>query len=230
MIVLEKIGLRYGDGPHILRDIDLTLAAGSFHFITGASGAGKTSLLKLIFLAHHASAGRLHLFNKDVTQLTRKQAANMRRKIGVIFQDFRLLDHLSVYENVALPLRIDGQRQTDYRANVLELLEWVGLDAQAHALPPTLSGGEKQRAAIARAVITAPDIIIADEPTGNVDAQMGLRIVQLLDALHKGGATILMATHDETIQNHFNHPRLYLEKGRITQKGGVSRKAEGATL
>lgn len=217
MIKMEKIGLRYGMGPHILRDIDLSLASGSFHFLTGASGAGKTSLLKLIFLAHRASAGNLYLFNQNIAALTRTQAANMRRKIGVIFQDFRLLDHLSVYENIALPLHIAGKDGSANRANVMELIEWVELDRQAHALPPTLSGGEKQRAAIARAVIAAPDIIVADEPTGNVDAKMGLRIVRLLEALNKGGTTILMATHDETIQNHFNHPRLYLENGQITK-------------
>ena len=212
---MQHISLRYGDGPYILRDINLTLDEGSFHFLTGPSGAGKTSLLKLVFLAHPPSAGTLRLFGETIADLSRAQTALVRRQIGVIFQDFRLIDHLSVYENVALPLRVAGKREAHYRDNALELLDWVGLAHHVHALPPILSGGEKQRVALARAVMAQPKLIVADEPTGNVDAAMGARLLGLLNALHQRGTTILIATHDDTIQKHFKHPRLHLEDSRL---------------
>ena len=190
MIRLDHASLRYEDGPDALSDVNLHLAECSFHFLTGPSGAGKTSLLKLIFLAHRASAGRVSIMGHDIATLSRHQMSLTRRQIGVIFQDFRLIDHLSVYENVALPLKIAGQREGRYQKYVLELLQWVGLGQRIDALPATLSGGEKQRAAIARAVITRPRLIVADEPTGNVDPEMGIRIIRLLDELNKMGTTI----------------------------------------
>ncbi|CAI8321573.1 MAG: cell division ATP-binding protein FtsE [Rhizobiales bacterium TMED143] len=215
MIRLKNVCLNYDGGPNILDNIDLALDEGSFHFLTGPSGAGKTSLLKLIFLAHRPSAGRLDLFGQDVQKLSRGQLALMRRQIGVVFQDFRLIDHLTVYENVTLPLRIAGKREADYRDNVTELLRWVGLGHQMDSRPETLSGGEKQRAAIARAVIARPRLIVADEPTGNVDPEMGIRLLRLLDELNKMGTTVLIATHDNYIWSNFNHPRLHLEDQHI---------------
>ena len=215
MIRLKNVFLNYDGGPNILDNIDLALDEGSFHFLTGPSGAGKTSLLKLIFLAHRPSAGRLDLFGQDVQKLSRGQLALMRRQIGVVFQDFRLIDHLTVYENVTLPLRIAGKREADYRDNVTELLRWVGLGHQMDSRPETLSGGEKQRAAIARAVIARPRLIVADEPTGNVDPEMGIRLLRLLDELNKMGTTVLIATHDNYIWSNFNHPRLHLEDQHI---------------
>ena len=215
MIRLKNVCLNYDGGPNILDNIDLALDEGSFHFLTGPSGAGKTSLLKLIFLAHRPSAGRLDLFGQDVQKLSRGQLALMRRQIGVVFQDFRLIDHLTVYENVTLPLRIAGKREADYRDNVTELLRWVGLGHQMDSRPETLSGGEKQRAAIARAVIARPRLIVADEPTGNVDPEMGIRLLRLLDELNKMGTTVLIATHDNYIWSNFNHPRLHLENQHI---------------
>ena len=215
MIRLQNVCLNYDGGPNILDNIDLALDEGSFHFLTGPSGAGKTSLLKLIFLAHRPSAGQLDLFGQNVTKLTRAQLAMMRRQIGVVFQDFRLIDHLSVYQNVTLPLRIAGKREAAYRDNVIELLRWVGLGHQLDTKPETLSGGEQQRAAIARAVIARPRLIVADEPTGNVDLEMGIRLLRLLDELNKMGTTILIATHDNYIWSTFNHPRLHLEDQHI---------------
>ena len=215
MIRLQNVCLNYDGGPNILDNIDLALDEGSFHFLTGPSGAGKTSLLKLIFLAHRPSAGQLDLFGQNVTKLTRAQLAVMRRQIGVVFQDFRLIDHLSVYQNVTLPLRIAGKREAAYRDNVIELLRWVGLGHQLDTKPETLSGGEQQRAAIARAVIARPRLIVADEPTGNVDLEMGIRLLRLLDELNKMGTTILIATHDNYIWSTFNHPRLHLEDQHI---------------
>jgi cell division transport system ATP-binding protein len=215
MIRLRDVSLRYEKGPEVLKNVDLHLPAGSFHFLTGPSGAGKTSLLKLIFLAHRASAGQVHLMGNNIARMSRKQIALARRQIGVVFQDFRLIEHLSIYDNVTLPLRIAGQKEASYRKNVVELLDWVGLGNHMHALPETLSGGEKQRAAIARAVITQPKIIIADEPTGNVDPDMGLRLIRLLDELNKMGTTILLATHDQNLWAQSAHPRLHLEAGHI---------------
>ncbi|MDC1241175.1 ATP-binding cassette domain-containing protein, partial [bacterium] len=181
MIRLDHVNLRYEDGPEVLKDVNLHLAEGSFHFLTGPSGAGKTSLLKLIFLAHRPSSGSVSLMGRDIADLNRRQVALSRREIGVVFQDFRLIEHLSVYDNVTLPLKVAGKREANYRQDVIELLNWVGLGERMQALPATLSGGEKQRAAIARAVITRPRVIVADEPTGNVDPEMGLRLIRLLD-------------------------------------------------
>lgn len=215
MIRLDQIELRYGDQPPIFSDISIEIPAGSFHFITGSSGAGKTSLLRLIFLALRPTHGDVSLFGQRVSAMRRDQLPAIRRRIGVVFQDFRLIDHLSVYENVTLPLRVAGQRAQSYRANALELLDWVGLGARVNALPETLSGGEKQRAAIARAVIGRPHLIVADEPTGNVDPEIGERLLRLLDELNKMGTTVLVATHDQHIWQRFGHRRLHLADGTL---------------
>jgi len=219
--------MRYGRAPEVLKDVNLTLQPGSFHFLTGASGAGKSSLLKLIYLAHRPSRGLISLFGHDVATVPHEDLPWLRRRIGVVFQDYRLLDHLSAFDNVALPLRIAGQRARDYRHDVAELLAWVGLKHRMHALPPTLSGGEKQRLAIARAVVNKPDILIADEPTGNVDQEMALRILRLFVELHRLGTTVLIASHDQTLVARSGMPVLHLTEGRLaTLKGeGVSATA-----
>jgi cell division transport system ATP-binding protein len=192
----ERVSLSYGAGD-ILSDVSFDLPSGSMTFLTGASGAGKSSLLKLAYLALRPSAGRVHLFGSDSGRFTRAEAARARRRIGVVFQEFRLLDHLTAYENAALPLRVMGAREKTYRHDVQELLAWVGLGDRLDARPSTLSGGEKQRVAIARAVISKPDLVIADEPTGNVDEEMGERLMRLFTELNRrAGATLLIATHD----------------------------------
>ncbi len=183
MIRLENISLSYDTKTPILSDVSIHIEAGSFHFISGNSGAGKTSLLKLIFLAQRPSAGEIFLFGQQVSALKRHELPDIRRRIGVVFQDFRLIDHLDIYQNVTLPLRVAGQREVSYRENARELLDWVGLGERMHALPATLSGGEKQRAAIARAVIARPHLIVADEPTGNVDSEIGDRLLRLLEEI-----------------------------------------------
>jgi len=194
IIRFDRVGLRYGRGPEVLSDVDLTLRAGSFNFLTGPSGAGKSTLLKLIYLALQPSRGLISLFGKDISQLSEKELGEMRRQIGVVWQDFSLIDHLSVYANIALPLRVQGVAAQSYDRNVRELLDWVGLGQRLEASPRTLSGGEKQRAAIARAVIAKPKLLIADEPTGNVDPEIGARLIRLFGEMNRMGTTVLIAT------------------------------------
>src|SRR3546814_3556881 len=191
----EEVVLRYGNGPEILKRVSLQLDPGSYHFLVGPSGAGKSSLLRMMYLAQHPSAGRVALFGRDVAGLSRRETSLRRRRIGVVFQDFRLLDHLTARENVALPLRIGGQsgaRADKARSGkeVEELLAWVGLADHMDALPPTLSGGQQQRVAIARAVIGRPSLLLADEPTGNLDDRMAVRLLYLFEELNKIGTTV----------------------------------------
>lgn len=215
MVRLDSVGLRYGDGPEILRDVSLHLQPGSFCFLTGPSGAGKTSLLRLLFLALKPTRGLINIFDHDVTQVSRHELPLLRRRIGVVFQEFRLLDHLTTFDNVALPLRVMGQREDDYRANVMDLLTWVGLADQAHAYPPVLSGGEKQRAAIARAVISKPELLLADEPTGNVDPVLAKRLLHLFRELNRLGTTVFLATHDLKLVAQSKASVFHLEKGML---------------
>ena len=196
IVEFDRVGLRYGTGAEVLRDLDFRLGEGGFYFLTGPSGAGKTSLLKLLYLAQQPTRGRMSLFGDDLGAAPRDALPGYRRRIGVVFQDFRLIRHLSAFDNVALPLRIAGHDEREVEGPVREMLAWVGLADRASARPPTLSGGEQQRVAIARAVIARPDLIIADEPTGNVDAAMAQRILHLLTAMNRLGTTVIVATHD----------------------------------
>ncbi len=212
---LEGVGFGYGDAPEVLRDVNLTLPAGSFHFLTGPSGAGKSTLLKLLTLAARPSRGTVRLFGEDAGDAPRRALPAFRRRMGVVFQDFRLLDHLSAFDNVALPLRLAGARPESYAADIDEMLDWVGLGDCAGACPPALSGGEKQRLAIARAVIAGPELIVADEPTGNVDAAMAARLLKLFQSLNRLGATVLIATHDEALAERSGAAVLRLDGGRV---------------
>ena len=215
MIRFENIGLRYGLGPEVLRDISFHLVPGSFHFLTGPSGAGKTSLLRLLFMSLSPSRGRIHLFGEDCADLPPSKRSDLRRRIGIVFQDFRLLDHMTTYENVALPLRVMGRPEQSYRDEVVELLNWVGLGDRIWALPPVLSGGEKQRAAIARAVIARPQLLLADEPTGNVDPKLAQRLLRLFIELNKSGTSVVIATHDIALMDEYDARRLVLHDGRL---------------
>ncbi|HKZ96009.1 MAG TPA: cell division ATP-binding protein FtsE [Hyphomicrobiaceae bacterium] len=215
MIRLVNIALKYDRGPEVLSEISFHLRAGSFHFLTGPSGAGKTSLLRLLFLSIPPTRGQIQLFGQDVSRLTLSKRAPLRRRIGIVFQDFRLLDHLSTWENVALPLRVIGKKIGDYKEDVTDLLQWVGLGDRMHAYPSVLSGGEKQRAAIARAVIGKPELLLADEPTGNVDPQMARRLLRLFIELNRLGTSVLIATHDHQLMRQFKAPRLELHDGHV---------------
>ncbi len=221
------VGLRYDADREVLSDIDLTLERGSLHLLTGPSGSGKSSLLKMAYLALEPTRGAFELFGRDMAREKRSALPLLRRRIGVVFQDFRLLDHLSAFDNVALPLRIAGKRVARYRDDVAELLDWVGLGHRLDALPPTLSGGEKQRLAIARAVVAKPELILADEPTGNVDPDMAVRILRLLLELNRMGATVVIATHDRELVERAGAPVLRLQGGRLAppERAQVSLKA-----
>jgi cell division transport system ATP-binding protein len=199
----------------VLRDLTFRIGPQSFQFLTGPSGAGKTSLLRMLFLSLRPTRGLVTVFDKDTATLSKDGRATLRRRIGLVFQDFRLLDHLTTYENVSLPLRVLGQDEADYRPQVIELLQWVGLGDRIAALPPVLSGGEKQRAAIARAVITRPQLLLADEPTGNVDPNLGQRLLRLFVELNKSGTSVVIATHDIALMDEFDARRLVLHEGRL---------------
>ena len=213
MIELEAVKLFYGDGPEVLKDVTCHVARGEMRFLTGPSGAGKSSLLRMLFLALPPSGGTLRILGTRVNQLPDRKVAMLRRKMGVVFQDFRLLPHLNVFDNVALPMRVAGHSEPNYRSDVEELLDWVGLKSRLADFPETLSGGEKQRVAIARAVVAKPQLLLADEPTGSVDAQMAKRLIRLFEELNKLGTTVLLATHDEKLINRASLPVFRLEKG-----------------
>ena len=224
IVQFENVGLRYGTGAETLCDISFTLKSGAFYFLTGPSGAGKTSLLRLLYLAQRPTRGTIHLFGEDAGALPRARLPGFRRRIGVVLQDFRLVPHLTTYDNVALPLRVAGVSEAEIEAPVREMLAWVGLSARSEARPPTLSGGEQQRIAIARAVIGRPEILVADEPTGNVDPDMADRLLHLFDSLNRLGTTVVMATHDLHLLQRIPAARMMrLEHGRLTDPTGLLR-------
>jgi len=215
VVRFENVGMRYGLGTEVLRDLSFRIDPHSFQFLTGPSGAGKTSLLRLLYLSLKPTRGLITLFGHDVATLAPDALATLRRRIGIVFQDFRLLDHISTYENVALPLRVLGRNDASYRNEVVELLQWVGLGERMWALPPVLSGGEKQRAAIARAVIARPQLLLADEPTGNVDPVLARRLLRLFVELNKSGTSVVIATHDIALMDLLDARRLVLHEGRM---------------
>lgn len=219
LVRLSKVGMAYGGGEPVLQDVSFSLKAGDFRFLTGASGAGKSSLLRLLYLAHRPSEGQIEMFGRDLTEAAREDLPDMRRRIGVVFQDYRLLDHMTSFENVALPLRILGRRLEDYRDDVVELLTWVGLGDCINDKPTFLSGGEKQRVAIARAIVAQPDLLLADEPTGNLDAEIGMRLMRLFVELNRLGTTIVIATHDRYLVEAVGAQELHLQDGHVISRG-----------
>jgi len=215
LVKFSNVSLRYDTASNVLHDLNFALDSGSFHFLTGPSGAGKTSLMKLLYIGQKPSHGAISMFGQDLATTTRKTMPEIRRQIGVVFQDFRLLAHLSAFDNVALPLRVSSLSEKHVRKNVTELLKWVGLGDKINALPATLSGGEQQRIAIARAVINRPKLLLADEPTGNIDENIGSKLMTLFEELNRHGATVVIATHNEDIVRRFPHPQMRLENGTL---------------
>jgi len=211
IVDMQNVCIRYGEDPEILSNIKLSLDKGSFHFLTGKSGAGKTSLLSMMYLSLMPSRGTVNVFGANIGYASRHTMAMLRRKIGVVFQDFRLLEHLSAYDNVAVPLRIRGMGENEIKKRVKELLSWVELDKSMDKICSTLSGGEKQRVAIARAVINRPEILLADEPTGNVDNDIASKLMKLFVELNKLGTTVVIATHSKDLISEYNYPQIHLE-------------------
>jgi cell division transport system ATP-binding protein len=227
VVRFEDVAARYGHGPEVLSALSFALPPGSFHFLTGPSGAGKSTLLRLLYLALRPARGAIYLFDRDVAAIPRDELPGLRRRIGVVFQDFRLIDHLSALDNVGLPLRVAGAREGQIRDHVAELLAWVGLAAHIHDLPPTLSGGQQQRIAIARAVIGRPSLLLADEPTGNVDDKIAVRLMYLFEELNRMGTTVVIATHNDALVARFAHPQLHLEGGKLYQVPGRRTRKHG---
>lgn len=224
IVQFDNVGLRYGTDKEVLSDVSFTLYPGSFYFLTGASGAGKTSLLKMLYLAQRPSRGMISMFGSDVITLDRAKLPSYRRRIGVVFQDFRLVPHLSSFDNVALPLRISGMSEAELSRPVNDMLKWVGLEHRLDARPATLSGGEQQRVAIARAVISRPQLLVADEPTGNVDPEMAVKLLRLFEALNRLGTTVVVATHDVHLLRKVPDSLIMrLDKGRLSDPTGALR-------
>jgi cell division transport system ATP-binding protein len=216
VVRLENVGKSYGSDAEILHDVSLQLDPGGLYFLTGNSGAGKTTLLKIIYLAEPPSRGMVTLFDTDVSTSDRAAHTALRHRIGIVFQDVRLIDHLTVRDNVALPLRVARAPEREIRENVPELLSWMGLDGKLDCCPATLSGGEQQRVAIARAIVRRPDLLIADEPTGNVDDDIAMLLVRVFERINKLGTTVLIATHDIAFARQFAHRRYHLAKGALS--------------
>jgi cell division transport system ATP-binding protein len=215
MIRVVGVGLRYGSAEPVLRDISFSLPAGGFCWLLGPSGAGKSSLLRLLYLASRPSVGHLSILGQDIAAATRRDLPPLRRQIGVVFQDFRLMPHLSAFDNVALPLRLAGRPEGQIHADVEEMVRWVGLQRRATARPAELSGGEQQRVAIARAVIGRPNLLLADEPTGNLDDRQAVRLMQLISEMNRLGTTVIVATHNESLVERYPGRSLRLAEGRL---------------
>ena len=225
IVKFDNVGLRYGTDPEVLSNLSFTLYPGSFYFLTGASGAGKTSLLKLLYLAQRPSRGAIRMFGQDLVTMPRERLPDLRRRLGVVFQNFRLVPYLSAFDNVALPLRLSGTDEKKVLKAVADMLDWVGLSHRAHAIPATMSGGEQQRVAIARAVIARPRMLIADEPTGNVDPEMSLKLLRLFEALNnRVGTTVVVATHDVHLLKKVPDSLIMrLNKGQLSDPTGALR-------
>lgn len=218
IISLDKVMVHYGNGVPILKNMSFKLNKKSFYFLTGASGAGKSTLIRLLYMGLKPASGTLKIFEENVSELSSDEICNFRQRIGVVFQDYNLLDYLTVLENVALPLKVKGETQRAREHQAKEILDWVGLGNCFKLYPEQLSGGQKQRVAIARAVITRPEIILADEPTGNVDEEIADKLIKLFYGMHKMGTCVVVATHYRHFVDKFNFSELAIENNRVYLK------------
>jgi cell division transport system ATP-binding protein len=218
VISLDKVMLRYGEGAPVLNGVSLSLHKKSFHFLTGASGAGKTTLMRLLYMGIKQSSGNIKIFGRDVAEISSEEKCKLRQRMGVVFQDFNLLNHLTILENVALPLKVMGEPEKRREHQAKEILDWVGLGNCFDALPNVLSGGQKQRVAIARAVIARPDILLADEPTGNVDEKIANKLMSLFYGMHKMGTCVVVATHYRQFVDKFHYNELNIDCGYVVDK------------
>ncbi|MBX9697434.1 MAG: ATP-binding cassette domain-containing protein [Alphaproteobacteria bacterium] len=225
MVRFDNVSLRYGEGYPVFRSLNFSFSAGSFYFLTGASGVGKTSLLKLIYRELQPTEGAVTVFSRDLSTLTQAELPHFRQRMGLVFQDCRLIDTLNVLDNVCLSLRILGTAHKRAKIYAHELLEWVGLSTHLYEYPSSLSDGQKQRVAIARAVITRPLMLLADEPTGNVDETAAFKLMYLFEELNKMGTTVILATHNRAIVNEFAYPELMLDRGHLELVSGGGRHA-----
>ena len=226
LIELSRVSLRYGDSPPVLYDIDLSLAAGSFHFVSGPTGAGKTSLLRLLSLSVPPTTGSIRLFGRQIDTSAREDVAALRQRIGVVFQDFRLLEHLSAFDNVALPLRINGADEEETATFVADMLGWLGLGDKLATLPPALSIGQRQMLCIARAVVSKPRLLLADEPTSNIDSRNAERLMNLFIQLQELGTAVVFATHSDALMARYAYPVLLLARGRLGRQPRHGRAAD----
>lgn len=215
IVRFKKVSLRYKSGQEVLKDVSFSLQPQSFYFLTGNSGAGKSSLLKLLYVGHRGYRGSIELFGQDVINIQHKDIPALRKNIGIVFQDFLLFDHLTVIDNVALARRIQGFSWNESRKKAKDLLDWIGLANHFNHYPPELSGGQKQRTVIARAVINRPKLLLADEPTGNLDDENALKLMCLFEELNRMGTTVLVATHAPQLSRFFSHPILHLDQGTL---------------
>ncbi|MBN9413157.1 MAG: ATP-binding cassette domain-containing protein [Candidatus Paracaedimonas acanthamoebae] len=216
IVQFERVSLKYDQGPSVLEDVSFKLSPGTFHYLTGASGAGKSSLLKLIYKGFKEYRGTIQVFGNDLRYMKNQAVSLYRQKIGIIFQDFLLLEHLTTLDNIALPLRLRGDGWLHSQKKARQMMEWIGLGGFEEAMPSTLSGGQKQRAVIARSVMNKPKLLLADEPTGNLDDENAAKLLYLFEELNRGGITIIMATHNKDLTTEFPHPIIRLAEGQIS--------------
>jgi len=222
VISLTDVWMTYPNGKVALADISVEIPSGDFVFLVGPSGAGKSTFIRLLIREQLPTSGRVRVAGRDLLRMRRGQVPDLRRRIGIVFQDFRLLPSKTVYENVAFALEVTGAPRPMVRERVPLLLNLVGLHEHAHHLPTQLSGGEQQRAAIARALVHDPPILIADEPTGNLDPVTSWDIIQLLIQINQLGTTVLMATHNQEIVNAMRRRVLALENGHLVRDEAVA--------
>ena len=215
-ISFANVAARYEHGADVLTDVSFNISNGAFYFLSGASGAGKTTLLRLIYQLHKPSSGQIKLFGKNTSEMSRDDIANLRQKMAIVFQEYSLLSHLSVFDNVALPLRVRGVSEAKIKKLVAKVLDWVGLGKYADTNPRALSGGQQQRVSVARAIIVQPAILLADEPTGNLDDENASRLMELFIQMNKlFGTTIILATHNKKLMDTYKFPVLHVENHRV---------------